>query len=46
MALTAKLLQLGAPIVTAFHGLRMVLVVLSIGLLYRSLRRRARRAVR
>jgi membrane AbrB-like protein len=43
MALTAKLLQLGAPIVTAFHGLRMLLVVLSIGLLYRLLRRRARR---
>ncbi len=35
MALTAKLLQLGAPIVTAFHCLRLLLIVLGIGVLYR-----------
>lgn len=43
MALTAKLLQLGAPVVTAFHGIRLVLVVLTIGPLYRSVRRWAAR---
>jgi membrane AbrB-like protein len=38
MAITAKVLKLGAPIVTAFHSIRMVLVVLTIGPLYRLLR--------
>ncbi len=47
MAITAKVLKLGAPIVTAFHSIRMVLVVLTIGPLYRALlalaaRRRSR----
>lgn len=36
MALTAKVLKLGAPIVTAFHTLRMGLLVLIIGGLYRA----------
>ncbi len=36
MALTAKVLKLGAPIVTAFHSLRMALVVLIIGGLFRA----------
>jgi uncharacterized membrane protein AbrB (regulator of aidB expression) len=31
MALTAKALQLGVPIVTAFHAIRMAAVVLSAG---------------
>lgn len=35
MAVTAKLMKLGAPIVTAFHSLRMALVVLIIGALFR-----------
>jgi membrane AbrB-like protein len=35
MALTAKALRLGVPIVTAFHALRMAAVVLTIGLTYR-----------
>jgi uncharacterized membrane protein AbrB (regulator of aidB expression) len=35
MALTAKLLALGAPIVTAFHAIRMAALVLMIGGLYR-----------
>ncbi|HXF44918.1 MAG TPA: AbrB family transcriptional regulator [Burkholderiaceae bacterium] len=39
MALTAKLLALGAPIVTAFHSIRMALLVLVIGALYRAARR-------
>jgi membrane AbrB-like protein len=39
MALTAKLLALGAPIVTAFHAIRMAVVVLSVGGLYRAMRR-------
>ncbi len=43
MALTAKLLQLGAPIVTAFHCLRLLLIVLGIGVLYRWIARVARR---
>ena len=43
MALTAKLLQLGAPIVTAFHCLRLLLVVLGIGVLYRLFARTAKR---
>lgn len=38
MAITAKVLGLGAPIVTAFHGIRMIIVVLTIGPLYRLLR--------
>lgn len=44
MALTAKLLKLGAPVVTAYHAIRMTLVVLLIGPLYRLLRLLARRA--
>lgn len=36
MAITAKVLALGAPIVTAFHGIRMALLVLVIGALYRA----------
>ena len=43
MAITAKVLKLGAPIVTAFHSTRMVLVVLTIGPLYRLLRALAAR---
>jgi membrane AbrB-like protein len=43
MALTAKLLQLGAPIVTAFHCVRIVLIVLGIGGLYRVLARLSKR---
>jgi hypothetical protein len=35
MAITAKVLQLGAPVVSAFHALRMAAVVLTIGALYR-----------
>jgi membrane AbrB-like protein len=35
MAITAKVLQLGAPIVSAFHAIRMAAVVLTIGALYR-----------
>jgi hypothetical protein len=35
MAITAKVLQLGAPVVAAFHALRMAAVVLTIGALYR-----------
>jgi membrane AbrB-like protein len=35
MALTAKVLRLGAPIVTAFHTVRLALVVLSIGAIFR-----------
>jgi hypothetical protein len=34
MALTAKALQLGVPIVTAFHAIRMAAVVLSAGAVY------------
>lgn len=36
MALTAKALQLGVPIVTAFHAIRMAAVVLSVGITYRA----------
>jgi membrane AbrB-like protein len=43
MAITAKVLKLGAPIVTAFHSIRMVLVVLTVGPLYRLLRALAAR---
>ena len=45
MAITAKVLKLGAPIVTAFHSIRMALVVLVIGALFRGVawtRRRSR----
>lgn len=35
MALTAKALQLGVPIVTAFHAIRMAVVVMTVGLTYR-----------
>ena len=35
MALTAKALRLGVPIVTAFHALRMAAVVLTVGFAYR-----------
>lgn len=38
MAITAKVLKLGAPIVTAFHSIRMALLVLLIGVMYRSAR--------
>jgi hypothetical protein len=46
MAITAKVLKLGAPIVTAFHSIRLALVVLIIGGLFRGgtwVRRRRRR---
>jgi uncharacterized protein len=39
MSLTAKNLQLGVPVVTAFHVVRMALLVLTIGTLYRWFRR-------
>ena len=35
MALTAKALQLGVPIVTAFHAIRMAVVVIAVGSLFR-----------
>lgn len=35
MAITAKVLQLGAPVVSAFHCLRMAAVVLTVGAVYR-----------
>lgn len=38
MAITAKVLQLGPPIVTAFQGIRMLLLVLAVGPLYRGWR--------
>ncbi|OZI55013.1 ammonia monooxygenase [Bordetella genomosp. 5] len=40
MAITAKVLQLGVPVVTAFHVMRMVFVVLLTGPLYKLLARR------
>jgi membrane AbrB-like protein len=40
MSLTAATLHLGVPIVTAFHVTRMVILVLTIGPLFRALRRR------
>lgn len=43
MAITAKVLQLGAPIVSAFHAIRLAAVVLSVGALYRLLDRLAQR---
>jgi len=39
MALTARVLHLGVPVVTAFHVVRMVVVVLAIGPLFRVFRR-------
>jgi membrane AbrB-like protein len=39
MSLTAKNLQLGVPIVTAFHVMRMALLVLTIGPLFRLAKR-------
>jgi len=45
MALTAKALQLGVPIVTAFHAIRMAAVVLSVGVTYRTWRRWKNRRV-
>jgi uncharacterized protein len=44
MAITAKVLKLGAPIVSAFHSIRMAAVVLLIGPMYRA--RQALRAGR
>ena len=38
MAITAKVLQLGAPVVSAFHSIRMATVVLTIGPAYRAVR--------
>jgi uncharacterized membrane protein AbrB (regulator of aidB expression) len=35
MALTAQALKLGVPIVTAFHALRMAVVVVTVGAVYR-----------
>jgi membrane AbrB-like protein len=35
MSLSARVLHLGVPVVTAFHVMRMVVVVLAIGPLYR-----------
>jgi uncharacterized membrane protein AbrB (regulator of aidB expression) len=40
MSLTAKTLQLGVPVVTAFHVTRLVTLVLTIGPLFRLLRGR------
>lgn len=42
MAITAKVLQLGVPVVTAFHVTRMVFVVLVTGPMYNFLARRQR----
>lgn len=39
MSLTARVLHLGVPVVTAFHVSRMVIVVLAIGPLYRGWKR-------
>jgi membrane AbrB-like protein len=44
MAITAKVLRLGAPIVSAFHSIRLAAVVLTVGPLYRGVRRFAARA--
>jgi uncharacterized membrane protein AbrB (regulator of aidB expression) len=43
MALTAKALRLGVPIVAAFHAIRMAAVVLGVGITYRTWRRWADR---
>ena len=42
MAITAKVLQLGVPVVTAFHVMRMVFVVIVTGPIYAFLARRQR----
>jgi membrane AbrB-like protein len=44
MSLTARALHLGVPVVTAFHVARMVVLVTTIGPLFRLLKRRRRRA--
>jgi membrane AbrB-like protein len=44
MAITAKLLKLGAPIVTAFHSIRMAALVMIIGAVYRIARMKIGRA--
>lgn len=41
MALTARVLNLGVPVVTAFHVARMVVVVLAVGPVYRMFARRS-----
>jgi len=47
MSITAKVLQLGVPVVTAFHVTRLVLLVTTTGLLYRlAVRWRVTRATR
>lgn len=43
MGLTAKVLQLGVPVVTAFHTARLVIVVLSVGPAHAWLAKRAKR---
>ena len=43
MALTARALDLGVPIVTAFHALRLAVIVLTIGPTFRLWRRRRQR---
>jgi uncharacterized membrane protein AbrB (regulator of aidB expression) len=35
MALTAQALQLGVPIVTAFHTIRLLALLLTVGAMYR-----------
>jgi uncharacterized protein len=39
MSLTAKALALGVPTVTAFHAIRMIGVVLTVGVFYRTIQR-------
>ena len=46
MAITAKVLALGAPIVAAFHSVRLAALVLLIGGLFRVVRRMHRRRLR
>ncbi|CAN7186626.1 AbrB family transcriptional regulator [Pseudoduganella sp. LjRoot289] len=46
MSLTAQTLQLGVPIVTAFHVARMTVLVLTIGPLFRAVRRSGRHSQR
>jgi membrane AbrB-like protein len=46
MALTAKALRLGVPIVTAFHAIRMAAVVLTAGAVYKAWRRWLARSAR
>ena len=43
MAITAKVLQLGVPVVTAFQVCRLVAVLLLVAPLYRGLERRLNR---